>query len=97
MIEDATWIRAHLEALTAHNEAAFVEPWRVADAPHDFTEKLIAAIVGIEIEITRITGKWKVSQNQPPQNQAGVVQGLRTSGNADALEMAALVERAKGA
>lgn len=93
-VDDAAWLRAHLEALTAHNEAAFAEPWHVADAPPDFTEKLIAAVVGIEIEITRLAGKWKVSQNQPPPNRAGVVEGLRTSSDSDALAVAALVERA---
>ena len=81
--------------LTAHNEAAFPEPWNVSDAPHDFTEKLIGAVVGIEIEITRLTGKWKVSQNQPAQNQAGVVNGLRATATTGALEMATLVEDAK--
>jgi transcriptional regulator len=64
----------------------------VADAPHDFTEKLIGAVVGLEIEITRLTGKWKVSQNQPAQNQAGVVSGLRAGATAGAFEMATLVE-----
>lgn len=94
VIDDASWLRAHLEALSARHEAAFPEPWRVADAPREFTEKLIAAVVGIEIEITRLSGKWKLSQNQPPQNRAGVVQGLRASG---AAEMAALVAGATAA
>jgi transcriptional regulator len=48
VIDDATWVRTQLENLTAHNEAAFSEPWAVSDAPHDFTEKLIENIVGIE-------------------------------------------------
>ncbi len=93
VIDDVSWLRTHLEALTNHNEATFSEQWRVSDAPHDFTEKLIAAVVGIEIEVTRLVGKWKVSQNQPPQNQAGVVQGLRAISCMGASEMAALVER----
>lgn len=92
VIDDATWLRSHLESLTAHNEAAFAEPWRVSDAPRDFTEKLITALVGIEFAITRLTGKWKVSQNQPPQNRAGVVRGLRANSAICAEEMAALVE-----
>ena len=60
-IDDATWVRAQLEAFTYHNEAAFPEPWAVSDAPYDFTEKLIENIVGIEIVVTRFSGKWKVS------------------------------------
>jgi len=57
VIDDASWVRTQLEALTAHNEAVFPEPWVVADAPHDFTEQLIENIVGIEIVISRLSGK----------------------------------------
>jgi transcriptional regulator len=96
-IDDASWLRSHLEALTAHNEAKFSQPWRLADAPHDFTEKLIGAIVGIEIVISRLSGKWKLSQNQPPQNQAGVIDGLRAGGSDESLQIATLVENAKNA
>lgn len=92
VIDDARWIRARLEELTAQQEVAFPEPWAVADAPQEFTDKLIEGIVGIEIPITRLSGKWKVSQNQPPQNQASVMQGLRTSKQAGAATMALLVE-----
>ncbi|NOT12726.1 MAG: FMN-binding negative transcriptional regulator [Methylococcaceae bacterium] len=92
IIDDAAWVRHQLEALTNHNEAAFPKPWAVSDAPHDFTEKLIEAIVGIEILITRLDGKWKVSQNQPDKNQASVIQGLSASGQSDGLTMAELVK-----
>jgi transcriptional regulator len=91
IIDDAAWVRAQIEALTAHNEAAFAKPWAVSDAPHEYTEKRIETIVGFEIVITRLTGKWKVSQNQPAPNQASVVEGLNNSGMRDAAEMAALV------
>jgi transcriptional regulator len=93
VIDDAVWLRAHLEALTAHNEAAFSEPWHVSDAPGEYTNKLLEAIVGIEITITRLSGKWKVSQNQPERNRAGVVRGLGARGSDEAREMADLVER----
>lgn len=96
IIDDAAWLRAHLETLSAHSEAAFPEPWQLADAPHDFTEKLIGAVVGIEIVITRLSGKWKVSQNQPPRNQAGVIEGLRAGGDAPARDVAAMIEIAAG-
>ncbi len=88
IIEDAAWIRDQLEALTNHNEAGFAEPWTLDDAPMDFTEKLIDTIIGIEIAITRLSGKWKVSQNQSLENQLGVIQGLNSIGE---TEMAALV------
>jgi transcriptional regulator len=92
IIDDAAWIRAQIEALTDHNEAKFSKPWAVSDAPHEFTEKLIDAIVGVEIVITKLSGKWKMSQNQPAQNQASVIKGLSTSGlGHDAKSIAALV------
>ncbi len=92
VVDDAAWIRARLEELTAQKEAALPTPWAVADAPHEFTEKLIESIVGIEISIARLLGKWKVSQNQPPHNQASVIQGLNASTQSDAAAMARLVE-----
>jgi transcriptional regulator len=92
IIDDAVWVRAQLEALTAHNEAGFAQPWAVSDAPHEYTEKLLEAIICFEIVITRLTGKWKVSQNQPAQNQASVIAGLNNSELRDAGAMAALVK-----
>jgi transcriptional regulator len=96
IIDDAAWIRTQLEALTNHNEAAFPEPWTIDDAPFDFTEKLVDAIVGIEMVITRLAGKWKVSQNQPAENQDSVIQGLNTSSQREAAAMAALIRKDKG-
>ena len=92
IVDDAAWVRSQLESLTAGNESAFPAPWKVSDAPHEFTEKLIGSIVGIEMVITRLYGKWKVSQNQPPQNQASVIAGLKSDGVRDGLAMATLVE-----
>lgn len=91
IIDDAAWVRAQLEALTQQNEAAFPEPWAVSDAPEEFTGKLIEAVVGVEMVITRLIGKWKVSQNQPPQNQRSVIQGLNARGEIEAVAMASLV------
>jgi transcriptional regulator len=89
--DDADWVRQQVTELTAHQEATRAAPWAVADAPRDYTDTLIKALVGIEIPITQITGKWKVSQNQPAVNQGSVVAGLQQQGSADALAMAALV------
>ena len=95
VIDDATWLRTQIEALTTRNEASLPHPWAVTDAPDDYIEKMISAVVGIEIQITRLSGKWKVSQNQPGENQTGIVEALRSSGN---NAMAGLVEaRAKTA
>lgn len=92
VIDDAAWLRAQLEELTAQHEAAFAEPWSVRDAPPDYLDKMIGAIVGIEIVIAKLSGKWKMSQNQPAQNRAGVIQGLRERAEPDAMEIAALIE-----
>lgn len=92
IVEDPIWIRRHLEALTDANEAIFPEPWSVNDAPIDFTEKLIEGVVGVELLITRLSGKWKLSQNQLLPNRAGVVQGLKACRGDDAVELAALIE-----
>ncbi len=90
VIHEPDWILSQLESLTAHNEAGFEHPWTVADAPHEFTRKLLDMIVGIEIEITGLKGKWKVSQNRSDQDRASVVSGLTNTGQP---EMAALVKR----
>lgn len=95
VINDEAWLRTQIEALTVHHEASLPHPWSVSDAPADYTEKMIAAVIGIEIKITRLTGKWKTSQNQPAENQAGIIEALRCNGNS---AMADLVEaRAKTA
>ena len=65
IVDDPQWIFAQISALTAANEAVLPQPWAVTDAPVDYIEKMLGAIVGIEITITRLLGKWKVSQNQP--------------------------------
>lgn len=92
ILDNAEWLHAQLEMLTNQNEAQFSEPWAVSDAPTEFTEKLMVSIVGIEMEIIKLLGKWKISQNQPIQNQDGVTQGLSTGKQPGASEMAKLVK-----
>ncbi|AEF98538.1 FMN-binding negative transcriptional regulator [Methylomonas methanica] len=79
IIDDAVWLRRQLEAMTAIHEAGLPEPWSVSDAPADFTERLLDQIIGIEIRVTRLQGKWKVSQNQPAENRNSVIVGLNRS------------------
>lgn len=92
LVEDPAWLRAHLEALTRHQESEFTRPWTMSDAPSDYIEGMMGAIVGIEIVVTRLEGKWKVSQNQPPENQRGVIAGLSKKGDEESLAIAALVK-----
>jgi len=90
-VDDPAWLRGNLEALVASHEAGFAEPWKIDDAPPDYIDKMLGAIVGIEIVVTELKGKWKISQNQPAINRAGVAAGLREQGKANALAMADLV------
>ncbi|MCX7148886.1 MAG: FMN-binding negative transcriptional regulator [Rhodocyclales bacterium] len=89
--DDPAWLSQQLETLVTRHEAGFAEPWQIDDAPPDYIDKMLAAVVGIEITVTDLKGKWKISQNQPPANRAGVVAGLRQQETADALQMAELV------
>ncbi len=89
--DDPAWLRAQLEALTASQEKARAQPWSVDEAPADFIAAQMRAIIGIEIPISRIEGKWKVSQNRTPADRAGVAEGLVNE--AGDTVMAALVAR----
>jgi transcriptional regulator len=82
----------HLKELTAHNEAEFPRPWAVEDAPADYLQTLAKAIVGVEISIDRIEGKWKASQNRSEADRRGVVSGLETSDTPSSHEMAEIVK-----
>jgi transcriptional regulator len=92
-IDDPAWLRRFVEQLTDRHEAELArgEPWKVSDAPERYIDKLVKAIVGIEIPISRIEGKWKVSQNRPAEDRAGVVAGLGATDDPIKHAMAALV------
>ncbi len=94
IIEDAGWLRAQIEALTRRQEDHRPLPWAVGDAPADFIASQIKGIIGIEIDIGTIDGKWKVSQNRPEADRQGVIRGLEDSGDgAGTAGMAELVRR----
>jgi transcriptional regulator len=94
VIDDAEWLRSLVGRLTDQNEAGFREQWSVSDAPDEYIGKLLGSIVGIEMVVTKLIGKWKVSQNRPATDRAGVVSGLRGVDTPDSSRMAELVERA---
>ena len=75
-IDDAAWLLGLVERLTARHEAAQATPWQVSDAPADYIDKLLKAIVGIEIPLTRLTGKWKLGQNRSLIDQATMAREL---------------------
>ena len=89
LIEDHVWLRTQIGTLTEQQEGSRAAPWSVNDAPKKYVSGLLNAIVGIEIPIRAIEGKWKVSQNRPVADRHGIVQGLQQEGIDD--EMARLV------
>jgi transcriptional regulator len=91
VMDDADWLRAHVESLTKIHEAASPAPWAVSDAPADYVASMIKGIVGLELKIDRLGGKWKVSQNRSESDRRGVVEGLDALGTADAEAMSLLV------
>ena len=91
--DDPRWLRAQIEALTDQQEDRRARPWHVSDAPASYVEGQIRGIVGIEIAISRIEGKWKASQNRPAQDQPNIVAGLNAEG---ATTMANIVRQRGG-
>ncbi len=91
VIDDAAWLTAHLHRLTDQQERVMSAPWSVDEAPEDFIDRLIAAIVGVEITIDNLTGKVKASQNQPEKNRQSVKAGLEAAGEASQRAMAMLI------
>jgi transcriptional regulator len=95
VIDDAQWLRKFVGALTDRFEAPRAQPWKVEDAPEDFIAAQLKAIVGIEMTVEKLLGKWKASQNRPAQDREGVVAGLREYRRMDADGVADAVERNK--
>lgn len=92
-VEDPAWILTHLEALTREHESSRDAPWSVNDAPAAYVDAMIRKVVGIEMPIARLSGKWKVSQNRSARDRQGVVEGLTREGTPAAMAMAELVRR----
>jgi transcriptional regulator len=90
-VSEPAALRRHLEQLTAQHEAARPRPWSLGDAPEGYIDKQLGAIVGLEIEITRLDGKWKMSQNRPAEDVEGVIQGLGASDDPRQREVAEIV------
>ena len=88
---DAGRLRKHVASLTALHEENFSPPWRLEDAPEPYIAGMLNAIAGIDITITRLQGKWKMSQNRPAEDREGVVQGLLSKGGPERCAIAQLV------
>jgi transcriptional regulator len=95
IVQDAAWLRSFVGSLTDRHEAHRSEPWQVSDAPEDYVEKMLGAIVGVEIPIARMQGSWKLSQNRSAVDREGVAHGLRAENTEMAQRMAGMIEAAK--
>lgn len=82
-VQDADWLRAHVAALSATHETKRAEPWKITDAPDSYIDALLRAIVGFELSITALEGKYKLNQNRDAVDRQGVRDGLLREGRED--------------
>lgn len=94
--DDVRWLRTQAGRLTKAMEHGQPVPWKMADAPRDFTEAMLQDIVGIEIPIKRLVGKAKLNQNKTDADRAGAADGLRAAGGEHRAAMADLIDQASG-
>jgi len=92
-IDDREWLRGVVTRLTDKHEAEFAEPWKVADAPPEYVDTQLARIIGVELPIARLEGKWKFDQRSTAPDRAGVVAGLEASATPANLEAAAVMRQ----
>jgi transcriptional regulator len=95
--EERDWIERNVRALVARHEAGRPEPWSVDDAPEGYVEGQLRAIVGVEVVITRIEAKLKLSQNRSKADLDAAIDGLTATGDARSLEMAAVMRTVEDA
>jgi len=95
-VDDPDWLRRLVERLTDRHEAGRRDPWSVADAPPDFVNTQLRAVLGLELTITRLRGKWKMSQNRSPGDREGVARGLLDAGDEASAALAALIVPRRG-
>lgn len=82
-IQDADWLKSHVTALSSHHESPRPEPWTIDDAPASYIDGLVRAIVGFELTIESLEGKYKLSQNRPEADQQGVREAFAREGRDD--------------
>ena len=93
VIENAHWLRAHVERLTNIHEANSPVPWKVGDAPEEYVASMLRGIVGFELPIQRLEGKWKLSQTRSEKDRDGVAAGLQELNTSESLAMKTLMEK----
>ena len=93
VMKEKDWLYRHVTELTAQQESNEANPWAPSDAPDSYIEVMLRGIVGFRFAITRLKGKWKMSQNREVQDRLGVVKGLNARAAGDDLEIAEVVSR----
>jgi transcriptional regulator len=96
VIDDRDWLLDQLGALTQRHEADQPVPWSIADAPEDYIAMMLKGIIGLEIDIARLEGKWKLSQNRSAADQASLIEALRDSPSENAGAIASLMDKGAG-
>ncbi|QWE05116.1 FMN-binding negative transcriptional regulator [Polynucleobacter sp. JS-JIR-II-50] len=79
LIEDAQWLRSHVSQMTNLHEPTYQSTWKLDDAPEEYVQMMLKAIIGIEIEVGSLVGKFKLSQNRPAEDYDAVVGQLEKS------------------
>jgi transcriptional regulator len=93
VMQDKDWLRRHVGELTTQQERSETVPWALSDAPESYIEVMLRGIVGFRFAITRLEGKWKMSQNREMMDRQGVVKGLEKRDEGDDREIAGIVAR----
>lgn len=91
LVEDADWLRRFLRRLSARHEARNADPWRTQDLPETYMQGMLKGIIGLDIAVTRLEGKYKLSQNRPAADRPGVIAALEAQSDADACAVARLM------
>jgi transcriptional regulator len=97
LVEDADWLRRLLRRLSERHEARNPDPWQMQDLPETYLEGMMKGIVGLDIAVTRLEGKYKLSQNRPAADRPRVVAALEAQSDADARAVAGLMREREGA
>ncbi len=91
-IHETDWLRALVSGLTDEHEARRSQPWKVTDAPADYVDKNLTLIVGFELSISSLSGKWKLGQNRTKTDRQGLIQGLGQADDGNSRELSDMLD-----
>jgi transcriptional regulator len=91
LVEDAEWLRRMLHRLSARHENRQPLPWRIEQLPEPYVQSMLQGIIGLDITVTRLEGKYKLSQNRPAEDRPGIITALEAQSDADARAVAGLM------